>query len=175
MAKPERIRSSVTVKLMVVSAVFLIVPALLYGRFEQADAERKQLMVTNLQVQGRLAAQALQEKLISAGQRAPVEAQDLLDSVSRGELRLKLLLRPADDASSYFYIASAPHVTAEQLSAEREALIASGQLLKATESCAGNRPLAAQFEGADRRHRTADLADALPYRAGLLAGGHLVS
>ena len=61
---------------------------------------------------------------------------------------LKLLLRPADDASSYFYIASAPHVTAEQLSAEREALIASGQLLKATESCAGNRPLAAQFEGA---------------------------
>ncbi len=146
MAKPEKIRSSVTVKLMVVSAVFLIVPALLYGRFEQADAERKQLMVTNLQIQGRLAAQALQEKLIAAGPRAPVEAQDLLDSVSRGELWLKLLLRPADDASSYFYIASAPHVTAEQLSAEREALIASGQLLKATESCAGNRPLAAQFE-----------------------------
>ena len=51
MAKPERIRSSVTVKLMVVSAVFLIVPALLYGRFEQADAERKQLMVTNLQME----------------------------------------------------------------------------------------------------------------------------
>jgi two-component system sensor histidine kinase ChvG len=98
MAKPERIRSSVTVKLMVVSAVFLIVPALLYGRFEQADAERKQLMVTNLQIQGRLAAQALQEKLIAAGPRAPVEAQDLLDSVSRGELWLKLLLRPADDA-----------------------------------------------------------------------------
>jgi two-component system, OmpR family, sensor histidine kinase ChvG len=151
MAKPERIRSSVTVKLMVVSAVFLIVPALLYGRFEQADAERKQLMVTNLQIQGRLAAQALQEKLIAAGPRAPVEAQDLLDSVSRGELWLKLLLRPADDASSYFYIASAPHVTAEQLSAEREALIASGQLLKATESCAGNRPLATQFEGASGR------------------------
>jgi len=147
MAKPERIRSSVTVKLMVVSAVFLIVPALLYGRFEHADAERKQLMVTNLQIQGRLAAQALQEKLITAGPRAPVEAQDLLDSVSRGELWLKLLLRPAEDASSYFYIASAPHVTAEQLSAEREALIASGQLLMATESCAGNRPLATQFEG----------------------------
>src|SRR5215813_13727607 len=76
MAKPERIRSSVTVKLMVVSAVFLIVPALLYGRFEQADAERKQLMVTNLQIQGLLAAQALQEKLIAAGPRAPVERSE---------------------------------------------------------------------------------------------------
>ena len=36
MANPERFRSSVTLKLMMVSAVFLIVPALLYGRFEQA-------------------------------------------------------------------------------------------------------------------------------------------
>ncbi len=97
------------------------------------------------QVQGRLAAQALQDKLIAAGPKAPVEAQDLVDSVSRGELWQKLQLRPAEEATSYFYIASAPHVTAEQLSAEREALIASGQLLKATECCAGNRPLAAQF------------------------------
>jgi two-component system sensor histidine kinase ChvG len=147
MAKPERFRSSVTLKLMMVSAVFLIVPALLYGRFEQADAERKALMVTNLQVQGRLAAQALQEKLIAAGPRAPALAQDLVDSVSRGELRIKLLLRPAENASSYYYIASAPHLTPEQLAAGRDALIGTGLLLKATESCAGNRPLATQFEG----------------------------
>lgn len=147
MAKRERFRSSVTLKLMLVSAVFLIVPALLYGRFEQADAERKALMVNNLQIQGRLAAQALQEKLIAAGPRAPVEAQDLVDAVSRGELRIKLLLRPAENASSYYYIASAPHLTEEQLSAGRDALIDTGLLLKATESCAGNRPLATQYEG----------------------------
>lgn len=146
MAKRERIGSSVTLKLMLVSAVFLIVPALLYGLFEQADAGRKALMVSNLQIQGRLAAQALQEKLIAAGSRAPVEAQDLVDSVSRGELRIKLLLRPADNASSYYYIASAPHLTQEQLAAGRDALIGTGLLLKATESCAGNRPLATQFE-----------------------------
>ena len=95
MAKPERFRSSVTLKLMMVSAVFLIVPALLYGRFEQADAERKALMVTNLQVQGRLAAQALQEKLIAAGPRAPAMAQDLVDSVSRGELRFLFIRKRA--------------------------------------------------------------------------------
>ena len=147
MATRERFRSSVTLKLMLVSAVFLIVPALLYGRFEQADAERKALMVNNLQIQGRLAAQALQEKLIAAGPRAPVQAQDLVDAVSRGELRLKLLLRPADNASSYYYIASAPHLTEEQLNQGRDALIDTGLLLKATESCAGNRALATQFAG----------------------------
>ncbi|MBL9035283.1 MAG: HAMP domain-containing histidine kinase [Rhodospirillaceae bacterium] len=147
MARRERFRSSVTLKLMLVSAVFLIVPALLYGRFEQADAERKALMVNNLQIQGRLAAQALQEKLIASGARAPVQAQDLVDAVSRGELRIKLLLRPADNASSYYYIASAPHLTEDERNAGRDALISTGLLLKATESCAGNRPLATQYEG----------------------------
>ena len=117
MAKPERFRSSVTLKLMMVSAVFLIVPALLYGRFEQADAERKALMVTNLQVQGRLAAQALQEKLIAAGPRAPVvgagSASIRSAAANSGS---SCCCGPAENASSYYYIASAPHLTPEQLS-----------------------------------------------------------
>ena len=136
---------SVTLKLLLLGVVFLVVPAMLYGRFAEVDAQRQQLLVRNLQIQGRLVAQSLEATLTAAGPRAVVEAGQWVERFAQGELRIKLLLRPAADDQGFYYVAASPQVGAEYLTQERDRLVQSGVLPKLEESCAGNRPLADRF------------------------------
>ncbi len=136
---------SVTLKLLLLGVVFLVVPAMLYGRFAEVDAQRQQLLVRNLQIQGRLVAQSLEATLTAAGPRAVVEAGQWVERFAQGELRIKLLLRPASEDQGFYYVAASPQVGAEYLTQERDRLLQSGVLPKLEESCAGNRPLADRF------------------------------
>lgn len=136
---------SVTLKLLLLGVVFLVVPAMLYGRFAEVDAQRQQLLVRNLQIQGRLVAQSLEATLTAAGPRAVMEAGQWVERFAQGELRIKLLLRPANENQGFYYVAASPQVGAEYLAQERDSLLQSGVLPKLAESCAGNRPLADRF------------------------------
>jgi two-component system sensor histidine kinase ChvG len=136
---------SLTAKLLLLAIVFLVVPAILYGRFEAADRERQELLLRNLQIQGRLVAQSLEGNLQSLGPKAVVEAAKVVDELGRGELRIKLLLRPKEQGDSFFYVAASPHVDATYLKAEQQSLVETGVLANLEQSCGGNKPLATNF------------------------------
>jgi len=53
------ISRSLTGKFVVLAVMFLIVPVMLYVKFSQADTERRNFLVRSLQVEGRLAAEAV--------------------------------------------------------------------------------------------------------------------
>jgi two-component system sensor histidine kinase ChvG len=136
---------SLTAKLLLLAIVFLVVPAILYGRFESADRERQELLLRNLQIQGRLVAQSLEGNLQSLGPKAVIEAAKVVDELGRGELRIKLLLRPKEQGDSFFYVAASPHVDPAYLKAEQQSLIDTGVLANLEQSCGGNKPLATNF------------------------------
>jgi two-component system sensor histidine kinase ChvG len=136
---------SLTAKLLLLAIVFLVVPAILYGRFEAADRERQELLLRNLQIQGRLVAQSLEVNLQSLGPKAVVEAAKVVDELGRGELRIKLLLRPTGQGDSFFYVAASPHVDPAYLKAEQQSLVDTGVLTHLEQSCGGNQPLATNF------------------------------
>ncbi|WP_374367977.1 sensor histidine kinase [Dongia sp.] len=138
---------SVLVKLVLIGLVFLTVPMMLYGRFAAVDEERQQLLLSNLQNQGHLLAQSLELALRAEGPRAPVAAAGWVAKLGTSSLRIKLLLRPAGEQQSFYYVAAFPAIDAAYLDAERQALLNAGLLSKVEESCAGNRSLSQTFTG----------------------------
>ncbi|MBL8710327.1 MAG: sensor histidine kinase [Rhodospirillaceae bacterium] len=138
---------SVLVKLVLIGLVFLIVPMILYGRFAAVDEERQQLLLSNLQNQGYLLAQSLELALRTEGPKAPVAAASWVNRLGTSSLRIKLLLRPAGEQQSFYYVAAFPEIDAAYLDAERQALINAGLLSRVEESCAGNRSLSQTFTG----------------------------
>jgi hypothetical protein len=98
--KPERLTTSVTLKLIFILVVFLGVPLLIYARFAESDSQRQILLVENLRLQGQLAASTLRQEIANAGERAVDEAQDLINDLSLSRIRVRLLLRPAGKVKS---------------------------------------------------------------------------
>jgi two-component system sensor histidine kinase ChvG len=140
---------SLTGKFLVLVAMFLIVPLILYGRFERADAERQAMLLRTLQVQGHLIAEGLRPSLGGVGGRALLEAGKAVRTLAGNQVRLKLLLRPAGREASFFLVAANPEIAPEQLGGERDRLAATGVLERLDESCQAEIPLALHRTGAE--------------------------
>jgi two-component system sensor histidine kinase ChvG len=134
--KPERLTTSVTLKLIFILVVFLGVPLLIYARFAESDSQRQILLVENLRLQGQLAASTLRQEIANAGERAVDEAQDLINDLSLSRIRVRLLLRPAGKGEVTL-AASGPSVPAELAAPLVSALLAVPELDRMTRNCAG--------------------------------------
>ncbi|MDR3439450.1 HAMP domain-containing sensor histidine kinase [Telmatospirillum sp.] len=141
------ISSSLAGKIIALAAMFLIVPIILYTKFADADAERQAFLLHNLQVEGRLAAEVLEPILSHSGGRAPLDAAKAVQDLGNDQVQVKLLLKPAGRADSFFLVAANPPVESPDLEQERQRLSDTGILAKLDESCAGDRPLAVHFSG----------------------------
>lgn len=144
--KPDHLTTSVTLKLIFIFVVFLLVPVLLYDRFAKTDHERRSLLTANLQLQGQLTAQMLRQDLLAVAPDEMLRAQEVIDKIDRGNLRLKLLLRPNDN-SGLFFIASAPVLTPTEYDKEQRAWVMSGLLTDAAKTCKGNLSEVKTFTG----------------------------
>ncbi|HVI50155.1 MAG TPA: HAMP domain-containing sensor histidine kinase [Candidatus Sulfotelmatobacter sp.] len=143
---------SLTGKFLVLVAMFLVVPLILYGRFEQADAERQAMLLRTLQMQGHLITEGLRPALGGAGGRALLDAGKAVRALAGNQVRLKLLLRPAGRGPSFFLVAANPEIEPDKLDGERDRLAATGVLERLDESCQAEIPLAlhrAGIEGQD--------------------------
>jgi two-component system, OmpR family, sensor histidine kinase ChvG len=148
MAKLVRLASqSLAGKSLILAAIFMVVPLILYGRFEAADSERQAFLLRTLQMQGRLAAQALEPVLGRAGGRTPLEAAKALQGMANEQVHIKLLLRPAGRDNAFFLVAASPAIETTALDQERQNLQQTGVLTRLDESCAGDRPLALRYAG----------------------------
>jgi two-component system sensor histidine kinase ChvG len=142
-----RIAHSLVGKLVVITAILVAVPAILYFEFRAADSEKQQLLLRSVQEQGRLITGALRPVLAREDAVPIPELGKILESLAGGNSTIKLLLRPSDvqEAEKFYYVASSPVVPNASLQAEREHLLRQGILSRLDASCVGNFPDVLRF------------------------------
>ena len=146
-ATPGRIERSLASKLVLLTIVFVAVPLALYQTFVQAENERQELLLQNVQEQGRLVAVGL-EPLLRQTEPSPLLAlPDRIKEMAGPTTLIDVLLRPADRSGvdNFFYVAAVPPVTPDALTYKREQLTRQGVLDNVTETCIGNVPLATRY------------------------------
>ncbi|PKU25580.1 sensor histidine kinase [Telmatospirillum siberiense] len=141
------ISRSLAGKFLALATMFLVVPAILYVKFADTDAERQAFLLHSLQVEGRLAAEVLEPVLNRAGGRALLDAAKTVQDLAIDQVHVKLLLRPAGRGDAFFLVAASPAIETADLDRERQRLDQTGVLSRLDASCAGTGPLAVQYAG----------------------------
>jgi two-component system sensor histidine kinase ChvG len=142
----ERLRPSLAGRLVLLFIIFIAVPMVLYVQFQDADEDKRALLLGNVEERGRLVAEMLRLELDKTGLNGVEDLAQRLERMAGPDTNYKLLFRPNDagDPAQFFYLASAPAISARQLESEREHLQAIGVLDELAESCAGARPVASR-------------------------------
>ncbi len=137
---PRRAWRSMTATFALLTAIFLLVPIILYTQFRLADRQRAELLLESVREQGRLVGEAILPALEAFQPSAPGALADALAQFESPGKKVKVLFRPRGSAAAngFFYVASAPTVPAEYLEAERAELARSGVFDRLDESCAAN-------------------------------------
>lgn len=141
----RRAVSSVRTNLILLLVVFVAVPGVLYRQFEASDTERQTVLLDAVRDRGLIVARSVRP-LLEAARGIPAQLDQELERFESDNVSLRLLYRPNTGDSGFFYVASAPRVDAESLSAERQRLIDQGVLGRLTESCSGDVPLSLPFD-----------------------------
>ncbi len=133
-------------------------PILLYGQFESADRQTRELVTRSIESRSRLIARALSPVLAEQEQpTGPALNGALAEYATEGTV-LKLMLRPAGLAGpgtglrDFYYVAASPGTGVSRVDAELDMLAQRGVLDRLSQSCAGDMPL-------ELRHRQADGRD----------------
>lgn len=143
----RRFLRSLTGKLVLLVAIFVTVPIILYGQFQAADQEKQNLVRGSVQEQARLIVQALMP-LLNRPEGPPLtELGEALSRFGSEHTRLKILFRPAEGqgSGSFFYVAAAPAVPLDRLRHVRAELQQQGVLERLDATCAGDEPLAIRY------------------------------
>ncbi|MCW0235863.1 MAG: HAMP domain-containing histidine kinase [Ferrovibrio sp.] len=126
-------------------------PIVLYGQFEAADTQRRELVSRGIQQRSWLIAQAL-APILNRPEGPPHKSLNAeLQRFNDERTLLKLMFRPGNSPSSgnFYYIASAPESRLDQIGAELEGLADRGILRQLSESCAWDRPIDIRYRQPD--------------------------
>lgn len=142
----RHVLGSFTARLVLLAAIFIAVPLILYDQLHEADEKRIGLLRDTVVQQDHLVVEVLEPYIRKFQQDNPGGLQETLDRLAANGTNIKILYRPKDVASEgFFYIASSPALSPEDLERERAQLAKIGVFDRVEDSC-GNMPeLAARF------------------------------
>lgn len=149
----RRLGASLTLKLIGLVGVFIALPVVLYGQFESADLQRRELVARGIQHRTWLIGQALKPMLDHPDGPRHSALNSELQRYNDGRTILKLMFSPAgartDD--SFYYVASAPEAMPDQVAPELESLADRGILERLSESCEWSAPVDLRYRQPDGR------------------------
>jgi two-component system sensor histidine kinase ChvG len=129
---------ALAIKIILLAAVFLVVPIIFYRLFQIADAQQTELLARTVEQKGTLIATMLRPHLERFQDESPDELQRALDEVASDDSNIKILVRPEDgDLSGFLYVMSAPAVSADYLAEERRRLVEIGVFDRLAPTCEG--------------------------------------
>jgi two-component system, OmpR family, sensor histidine kinase ChvG len=140
----RRVHRSLAAKLLILGAIFLVVPVIVYDRLRTADDAQKALLLRSVREQGRIMAQALAPLLADRVNPPLLQLGAALARFGDDLTKVKLLFSPAD-RPGFYYVASWPPVSAIQLDAERDELQREGVLEHLAATCQGELPIALRY------------------------------
>jgi Signal transduction histidine kinase len=138
-------------RLGLVAVAFAAVPVFLYGEFSAAEAAKRQVLLSQLQVEGHLIARGLSMGLARLKAPSVVETRKVLEELDPEGVNVRLLFRPilpGGGTAPVFLVGAVPPLTAETIEAEREKLAAAGVIRAVPDSCAGGRALDLHYSSA---------------------------
>jgi two-component system sensor histidine kinase ChvG len=143
--RAERLSSkllhSFSLKLLVLAAILLSVPIVLYWQFQREKQEQLSLAQTAASKKGRDIAEVLRPHFASFRDEAPAALHEALAAVAIDNTNVKVLLRPPDaPRDDFVYIASNPPLSANYLRQEAIDLVHAGIFERLAPSC--DRPAA---------------------------------
>lgn len=143
-----RYASSLTAKCVVLAAIFLALPFLVYHQFERADANLRSLVTRSIQHQSWLIAQALRPALDRPDRPPGSELSAALARYDGDGTRLQLMFQPVSKGTvgHFYYVASSPPVQADQINAELADLESHGILDRLSKSCSDDSPMDVQYQ-----------------------------
>jgi two-component system sensor histidine kinase ChvG len=138
-------------RLVLLAGAFIAVPLVLYITLRDVYSERQALLLEGVREQGRLVATALTPLLQQEDVSALPKVADELDRFGGTETRLKILFRKSGEAgaSSFYFVAAAPPVDANQLDDERQTLLKQGILSAVAATCNDRVALADRYVAPD--------------------------
>ncbi|UYN96617.1 MAG: HAMP domain-containing histidine kinase [Enhydrobacter sp.] len=151
----RRIGASLTLKLAALVGVFIALPVVLYGQFESADRQMRDLVTHAIQDRSKLIAQALSPVLrkIEPATAGTLNAE-LAKYTSDGTI-LRLMLQPAravregGNNEAFYFVASAPPLRADEIAAELDELSRRGVLQRLSQACIWESPYEMRYKQAD--------------------------
>lgn len=149
----KRVVASLTAKLVILVGIFVALPILVYGQFEHADSKLRELVTRSIQHRNWLIAQALKPILDMPGRMPNGQLSEALTKYGDDGTTLQLMVRPVTpkgDASFYF-VASAPSVSPDQVNEQLDGLAGHGILDRLSKTCTADTPIDVQYKRADGR------------------------
>lgn len=133
-----RLMRSVAGRLVLLSAIFVVVPVIVYQQFRAADAEKTQLLIDALRDRGQAMVFGLKPVLQGLTPQTLNELENALSSYEELDVNLRILLRPVvvADPSDFYYVASVPEAAQDYLDRDLAEVKAQGVLDQFGESCA---------------------------------------
>ena len=110
---------------------------MLYGQFESADRQMRDLVTRAIQDRSALIAEALAPRLTTPGANTRIALnEDLARYASDGTI-LKLIFQPREErhAGRFYFVASAPPIRADEVAAELDELANRGILKRISDAC----------------------------------------
>ncbi len=127
---------------MAIIVIFLALPVVLYGQFESADRQMRELVTKAIQDRSALIADALAPKLRSADPSSQVAFNDELARYGSDGTVLKLIFQPSEQRHEgrFYFVASAPQIRADEVTAELDELGNRGILQRISDACMWDAP-----------------------------------
>lgn len=138
---------SYALKLLLLAAILLAVPLILWWQFQRAERQQS-LLIHNAAAQtGRVVAALLRPHFARFESEPANALTDALAGAPLVNTKVKVLVRPKEArADNFIYIASAPPLPAADLKRERQDLIRSGIFARLAPACDRNSDLALPFQ-----------------------------
>ena len=138
-----RLASSLTLKLTALVGIFLALPVVLYGQFERADRQTRNLVAESLRHRGWLIAQALSPTLDQTADMSGPALNAQLQHLADDGTILKLMFRPniKNGTGDFYFIASAPKLSAQETGNDLDTLAQHGILKSLSDSCSWDKPV----------------------------------
>lgn len=136
--------SSLTLKLLALVGIFLALPVILYGQFEKADRQMRELVTTSLQNRANVIAQGLTPLLDRDNPFASPPLNPVLQRFAENGTTLQLMFRPKN-GSDFLFIASAPAIPAADTNAALDSLRQNGILDSLAKTCSWDSPVELRY------------------------------
>jgi two-component system, OmpR family, sensor histidine kinase ChvG len=147
----HRFAGSLTAKLVILVGIFIALPILVYGQFEQADSKLRELVTRSIQHRNWLIAQALKPILDQPGHLPSGQLSQALAKYGDDGTNLQLMVRPSAPGSArrFYFVAAAPPVASDQVNAQLDGLASHGILDRLSKTCSAYTPIDVQYPGPD--------------------------
>lgn len=131
----SRFIHSFLLKLSLLAVILLTVPLVLYWQFQRYEHQQSAVLHHAAEQTSQLVAAMLRPHLVNFHSESPAVLREAMDAAAVGDMRVKLLLRPATGDHDFFYIMSSPPSSFAYLAQEKQELARSGVFQNLTPTC----------------------------------------